>query len=75
MLLGSGVVGNVALADAQTRQDIRLVLQITIDGLRADRLNRYLVVLVQANRTAVRSFTDFITHKNHVLRTWEGLRL
>jgi predicted AlkP superfamily pyrophosphatase or phosphodiesterase len=28
-------------ADAQTRQAVRLVLQITIDGLRADLINRY----------------------------------
>jgi predicted AlkP superfamily pyrophosphatase or phosphodiesterase len=41
MLLGSCVVGNITLAHAQSRQDIRLVLQITVDGLRADLLNRY----------------------------------
>ena len=35
------VVGNSTIARAQTRPDIRLVLQITIDGLRADLLNRY----------------------------------
>lgn len=40
-LLGSALVGNVTLANAQPRQDIRLVLQITVDGLRADLLNRY----------------------------------
>lgn len=34
-------VGNSTFADAQTRSDIRLVLQITVDGLRADLLNRY----------------------------------
>ena len=33
--------GNPTNANAQTRQDIRLVLQITIDGLRADLINRY----------------------------------
>jgi len=33
--------GNFTYADTQTRPDIRLVLQITIDGLRADLLNRY----------------------------------
>ena len=41
MLLGSCVAGNATLANAQSRQDIRLVLQITVDGLRADLLNRY----------------------------------
>lgn len=41
MLLGSGVGGNVTLASAQPTQDIRLVLQITVDGLRGDLLNRY----------------------------------
>jgi predicted AlkP superfamily pyrophosphatase or phosphodiesterase len=41
MLLGSCVAGNVTLASAQHKQDIRLVLQITVDGLRADLLNRY----------------------------------
>jgi predicted AlkP superfamily pyrophosphatase or phosphodiesterase len=34
-------VGNTVIANAQTRSDIRLVLQITVDGLRADMLNRY----------------------------------
>jgi len=41
MLVSSGGVGNITLANAQPRQDIRLVLQITVDGLRADLLNRY----------------------------------
>jgi len=41
MLLGTCVAGNATLANAQSRQDIRLVLQITVDGLRADLLNRY----------------------------------
>ena len=41
MLLGSCVAGSVTLAHAQPKQDIRLVLQITVDGLRADLLNRY----------------------------------
>jgi predicted AlkP superfamily pyrophosphatase or phosphodiesterase len=41
ILLVTGLVGNVTLADAKSRQDIRLVLQITVDGLRADLLNRY----------------------------------
>jgi len=35
------VSGNFTNASAQTRQEIRLVLQITIDGLRADLINRY----------------------------------
>jgi predicted AlkP superfamily pyrophosphatase or phosphodiesterase len=33
--------GNLNDANAQTRPEVRLVLQITIDGLRADLLNRY----------------------------------
>jgi predicted AlkP superfamily pyrophosphatase or phosphodiesterase len=41
ILLGCGVVGNIAVANEKARQDIRLVLQITVDGLRADLLNRY----------------------------------
>jgi predicted AlkP superfamily pyrophosphatase or phosphodiesterase len=41
ILLGCGVVGNIAAANGKARQDIRLVLQITVDGLRADLLNRY----------------------------------
>jgi predicted AlkP superfamily pyrophosphatase or phosphodiesterase len=39
--LASLIGGNPTNANAQTRQDIRLVLQITIDGLRADLINRY----------------------------------
>ena len=34
-------VGNFTVTNAQTKPDIRLVLQITIDGLRADLINRY----------------------------------
>ncbi len=41
MWLGSSVIGNVAVAEEKSSQDIRLVLQITVDGLRADLLNRY----------------------------------
>ena len=41
LLLGACVLVNATLANAQPRQDIRLVLQITVDGLRADLLNRY----------------------------------
>jgi len=33
--------GNLNNANAQTRPEVRLVLQITIDGLRADLINRY----------------------------------
>ena len=33
--------GNFTNASAQTKPEIRLVLQITIDGLRADLINRY----------------------------------
>ena len=32
---------NFTYADAQTGPDIRLVLQVTIDGLRADLINRW----------------------------------
>ena len=35
------LTGNFTHADAQTGRDIRLVLQITIDGLRGDLINRY----------------------------------
>jgi predicted AlkP superfamily pyrophosphatase or phosphodiesterase len=35
------VIGNVTLASEKLPQDIKLVLQITVDGLRADLLNRY----------------------------------
>ena len=35
------IVGNFSIAKAHTEQNIRLVLQITIDGLRADLINRY----------------------------------
>jgi predicted AlkP superfamily pyrophosphatase or phosphodiesterase len=35
------MAGNFTYADAQTRPNVKLVLQITIDGLRADLLNRY----------------------------------
>jgi predicted AlkP superfamily pyrophosphatase or phosphodiesterase len=41
ILLGSCVMGNVAVADERSSPDIKLVLQITVDGLRADLLNRY----------------------------------
>ncbi len=33
--------GNLAGADAQINSDVKLVLQVTVDGLRADLLNRY----------------------------------
>jgi len=33
--------GNPADVQAQTRDDVRLVLQVTVDGLRADLLDRY----------------------------------
>lgn len=39
--LATLIGGNSTNAKAETRQDIRLVLQITIDGLRADLINRY----------------------------------
>jgi predicted AlkP superfamily pyrophosphatase or phosphodiesterase len=41
MALATLIGRNVTDASAQARQDIRLVLQITIDGLRADLINRY----------------------------------
>jgi hypothetical protein len=39
--LATLIGGNPTKANVQTRQNIRLVLQITIDGLRADLINRY----------------------------------
>jgi predicted AlkP superfamily pyrophosphatase or phosphodiesterase len=39
--LALALIGNITLANAQTKQDIKLVLQITVDGLRADLINRY----------------------------------
>jgi len=39
--LATLIDGNFRIAKAQTGQDIRLVLQVTVDGLRADLLNRY----------------------------------
>ncbi len=33
--------GSLTDGNAQTRQVVRLVLQITVDGLRADLINRY----------------------------------
>ena len=41
VVLALFLAGNFTYADAQTGPDIRLVLQITIDGLRADLINRY----------------------------------
>jgi predicted AlkP superfamily pyrophosphatase or phosphodiesterase len=41
VLLILGVAVNAVHASDNTSQDIRLVLQITVDGLRADLLNRY----------------------------------
>jgi len=35
------VAGNLTLTNAQARPEIRLVLQVTVDGLRADLINRY----------------------------------
>ena len=40
-LLALALIGNITLANAQTKQDIKLVLQITVDGLRADLISRY----------------------------------
>ena len=43
LVLGSGLAGYAPGANAQTGNDAKLVLQITVDGLRADLLNRYQV--------------------------------
>jgi predicted AlkP superfamily pyrophosphatase or phosphodiesterase len=40
-LLASTLVANITAASAQPRQEIKLVLQITVDGLRADLIDRY----------------------------------
>jgi predicted AlkP superfamily pyrophosphatase or phosphodiesterase len=39
--LATLVGGHLTNASAKTRPEVRLVLQITIDGLRADLINRY----------------------------------
>ena len=41
ILLSSSLIGNVTFAGEKSPQDIKLILQITVDGLRADLLNRY----------------------------------
>jgi predicted AlkP superfamily pyrophosphatase or phosphodiesterase len=41
IFLGGLVVANSSMASTQTHSDIKLVLQITVDGLRADLINRY----------------------------------
>jgi hypothetical protein len=40
-LIGFAVGGLVAVTEAKTRPDVKLVLQITIDGLRGDLIQRY----------------------------------
>jgi predicted AlkP superfamily pyrophosphatase or phosphodiesterase len=35
------IIGNLTDANAQTKSEVKLVLQVTVDGLRADLLNRY----------------------------------
>jgi predicted AlkP superfamily pyrophosphatase or phosphodiesterase len=40
-LMGTFASGHTTLANAQDGSDVRLVLQVTVDGLRADLLNRY----------------------------------
>ena len=35
------IIGNLTVANAQSEAEVKLVLQVTIDGLRADLLNRY----------------------------------
>jgi len=39
--LATLIAGNFTIANAQSKPEVRLVLQITIDGLRADLINRY----------------------------------
>ncbi|GMR18584.1 MAG: alkaline phosphatase family protein [Gammaproteobacteria bacterium] len=41
VVIATLVGGNFTIANAQISPEIRLVLQITVDGLRADLLNRY----------------------------------
>jgi predicted AlkP superfamily pyrophosphatase or phosphodiesterase len=41
LLLSAVVVGSATVANAKSDKDIKLVLQITVDGLRADLINRY----------------------------------
>ncbi|MHC4573815.1 MAG: alkaline phosphatase family protein [Planctomycetota bacterium] len=41
MVLVLLAIGNLTFADAQGKSEVKLVLQITVDGLRADLLNRY----------------------------------
>jgi len=41
LVLVSGVAGAAPSASTDTRSEVRLVLQITVDGLRGDLLNRY----------------------------------
>jgi hypothetical protein len=41
LLISTIVSGNITLAHAEPENDIKLVLQITVDGLRADLINRY----------------------------------
>ena len=41
LILSAAVIGNVTLGYAKSDKDIKLVLQITVDGLRADLINRY----------------------------------
>ena len=35
------IAGHMTDANAQTKSNVKLVLQVTVDGLRADLLNRY----------------------------------
>ncbi len=41
VVLTTLIAGNFSIANAQSKPEVRLVLQITIDGLRADLINRY----------------------------------
>ena len=41
MALGLALLAMAHMVNAQASQDIKLVLQVTVDGLRADLLNRY----------------------------------
>jgi predicted AlkP superfamily pyrophosphatase or phosphodiesterase len=41
LLLAMFVIGNLSFADVQGESEVKLVLQITVDGLRGDLLERY----------------------------------
>ena len=57
------VGGTPVLANAQTSRDIRLVLQITVDGLRADLLNRIGITREAIERPVVKTKSSKATKK------------